>query len=93
MKSGSPAREVQYFASLPTCDAHTKYPTDEASGYAQNIHPVIAQKISEIVSDGIVKIHEVKRSLRNYVYAYFSKRHRCQPSPSDHAFHPSLQDI
>ena len=35
MKSGSAAREVQYFASLPACDAHTKYPTDEASGYAQ----------------------------------------------------------
>ena len=93
MKSGSPAREVRYFVSLPTCDAHTKHPTDETSGYAQKVHPAIAQKISEIVSDGTVEIHEVKRSLRNYVHTQFSKRYQCQPSPSDRAFHPSLQDI
>ena len=35
MNSGSPAGEVRYFVSLLN---------DEASGYAQSIHPAIAQK-------------------------------------------------
>ena len=93
MKSGSPASKVQYFTSCLHVMPTQSIQLMKQVSTLKNVHTVIAQKISEIVSDGIVKIHEVKRSLRNYVYAYFSKRHRCQPSPSDHAFHPSLQDI
>lgn len=93
IKSGSPSKEIQYFVSLPTRDAHTKHPTDEVSGYAQKVHPLIAQKISEFVSEGMTEVHEVKRALRQYVHTQFSQQYQCQPLPSDRAFHPSLHDL
>ena len=71
--------------SLPTQDAHTKHPTDEVSGYAQKVHPLIAQKVSEFVSEGMTQVHEVKRALRQYVHTQFSQQYQCQPLPSDHA--------
>ena len=93
IKSGSPSKEIRYFVSLPTRDAHTKHPTDEVSGYAQKVHPVIAQKISEFVSEGMKEVHEVKKALRQYVHTQFSQQYQCQPLPSDRAFHPSLHDL
>ena len=72
IKSGCPSKEIQYFVSLPTRDAHTKHPTDEVSGYAQKVHPLIAQKISEFVSEGMTEVHEVKRALRQYVHTVFT---------------------
>ena len=78
---------------MPTRDAHTKHPTDEESGYAQKVHPLIAQKISELVSEGMTEVHEVKKALRQYVHTHFSQQYQCQPLPSDRAFHPSLHDL
>ena len=40
----TPGREVRQYVSLPPVTQHTKHPTDEASGYAQNVHPAIVQK-------------------------------------------------
>ena len=62
IKSGSPSKESRYFVSLPTRDAHTKHPTAEVSGYAQKVHPLIAQKISEFVSGGMTEVHKVMTS-------------------------------
>ena len=75
---------------MPTWDGHTKHPTDDASGYAEKVHPLIAQKISEFVSEGMTEVHEVKRALRQYVHTRFSQQYQCQPLPSDRAFHSSL---
>ena len=52
IKSGSPSKEIRYFISLPTRDAHTKHPTDE---------------VSEFVLEGMKEVHEVKKALRQYV--------------------------
>ena len=93
IKSGTPSKEIRYFASFPTRDAHTKHPTDEVSEYAQKVHPVIAQKISEFVSEGMTEVHEVKKALRQYVHTQFSQQYQCQPLPSDRAIHPSLYDL
>ena len=61
------------------------YPTDEVSGYAQKVHPLIAQKISEFFSEGMTEVPEVKRALRQYVHTQFSQQYQCQPLPSDRA--------
>lgn len=72
LKSSSPSSsEARYYVSLPTHDAHSQHPTNDLSGYAQKVNPAIAQKISELVSDGITEVHEVKRSLRHYVHTRF----------------------
>lgn len=78
IKSGSPSKEIRYFISLPTRDAHTKHPTDE---------------VSEFVLEGMMEVHEVKKALRQYVHTQFSQQYQCQPLLSDCAFHPSLHDL
>ena len=70
IKSGSPSKETRYFLSLPTWESHTKHPTDEVSGYVQKVHPLIAQKISEFVSESMTEVNEVKRALRQYIHSF-----------------------
>ena len=55
------------FVSLPTEEAHTCHPVGQAASFCQRIHPIILQKISELVSSGIVETKEVQKALNHYV--------------------------
>ena len=57
--------EQRYFVSLPTNEAHEKvHPTGIAGGMSQRVHPMISQKIEDLVKEGITDVQEVKRTLR-----------------------------
>ena len=57
----------KYFVSLPSEAAHSGHPTGSSGGYAQRIHPLLSDQISQLVAAGITDTNEVKRSLRFYV--------------------------
>ena len=47
------------FVSLPSEAAHSGHPTGSSGGYAQRIHPLLSDQISQLVAAGIT--NEVKR--------------------------------
>ena len=52
--------DTKYFVSLPSIDAHSGDPLGcNACGFAQRIHPLVTQKITELVSSGITDTGEV----------------------------------
>ena len=93
LKSGKKVKvEKKYFVSLPTEEAHHQtHPTGGMHGMAQKVHPQVAEKIKELVSEGITDTSSVSRMLRHYV-----NHHLCQeekPNPSDRAYYPTKDDI
>ena len=61
--------EHRYFVFLPTNEAHQKsHPTGNASGMSQRVHPIISQKIEELVKEGITELPEVKRGVQLDAY-------------------------
>lgn len=84
---------MKYFILLPTQAVHSGHPTGQGAVYAQKKHPLVAQKISEMVNAGISDTPEVKRSLRYYVDNLLSKELGKMPLPHDRAFYPTNDDI
>ena len=86
--------ETKYFISLPSIDAHSGHPLGcDACGFAQRIHPLVTQKITELVSSGITDTGEVKRHLHFYVTKTVPKELGIHPKPNNRAFHPTTVDI
>ena len=61
--------------------------------YGQKLHPLVVQKIAEIVAAGIVDTAEVKRSLKYHVNNFLSKEIGKTPLEHDRALHPTNDDI
>lgn len=81
----------KWFVSLPTNDAHEKaHPTGITNGVAQKVNPMIANKIEELVKEGMTDPSEVQRSLRSFVKSGVSDD---APQPLDRAYYPTLVDI
>jgi len=57
----------KYFVCLPSEATHSGHPTASSGGFAQRIHPLLSEKISQLVVAGITDTNEVRRSLRCYV--------------------------
>ena len=86
--------DTKYFVSLPSIDAHSDHPLGcDACGFAQRIHPLVTQKITELVSSGITDIGEVKRHLHFYVTKTVPKELGIHPKPNNRTFHPTTVDI
>jgi len=62
---GTPLQiEHIYFVSLPTNDVHKKvHPTRKVGGMSQRFHPIISQKIENLVKEGITDVQEMKHHL------------------------------
>ena len=86
--------DTKYFISLPSIDAHSGHSLGcDACGFAQRIHPLVTQKITELVSSGITDIGKVKRHLHFYVTKTVPKELEIHPKPNNRAFHPTTVDI
>ena len=83
----------KYFVSLPSEAAHSGHPTGSSGGYAQRIHPLLSDKISQLVAAGITDTNEVRRSLRFYVTNTLCKELGYQAKQSDRALYPTTTDI
>ena len=55
IKDGSAKSYTKHFVSLPTQSAHFGHPVGVNASFCQRTHPIIIQKISELVSSGIVE--------------------------------------
>ena len=83
--------EQRYFVSLPTNEAHEKvHPTGIAGGMSQRVHPMISQKIEDLVKEGITDVQEVKRTLRFMVKTEMKGN---LPSGNNRAYYPTNTDI
>ena len=67
--SGESIKSIsRYHISLPTEEAHHQtHQTGGMHGMAQRMHPKLAQKIRELMSDGITEVPTVYQMLRHYV--------------------------
>ena len=71
------------FVSLPTHSAHLGHLVGIHASFCQRDHLIIIQKISELVSSGIVETREVQRVLENYVKHDLQGEHGITPHSSD----------
>ena len=70
---------IKYLVSLPTEEAHNvTHPTRGAP----RINPTVAQKISELVGEGIIETQEIKRALNHYVNTH-CKEHLVKMTTSE----------
>jgi len=83
----------KYFISLPDGSAHSGHPTGHAGIFAQKLHPLVSQKILEIVHSGITDSNEIKRYLKYYVDTIIVKDLDVKPTPGDRTFYPQIEDI
>ena len=78
--------------SLPTEEAHhSSHSTRGSHVMAQKVNPLIAQKISELVQDGITDTHEVRRVLNHYVRTTLCIEN--PPDADDRAYYPVNRDL
>ena len=84
---------MKYFVSLPMESAHSDHPTGLSAIFAQKLHPLVSQKVLEMVKSGITDISEIKRSLKHHVDVIIAKDLNKKPMPGDRAFYPLHEDI
>ena len=65
--------EVKYFVSFPSIEAYSGHPTGQEAVHTQKLYPQVVQKITEMVTSGIMDTTEVRRSLRYYVDNFLCK--------------------
>ena len=58
---------------------------------AQRVNPYVAQKISELVAEGMIDPQEIKRALKHYVNTVLCADN--PPDPDDRAYYPTLRDL
>ena len=82
----------KYFVSLPTCEAHhDTHPTGTSVAFAQKVHPLLIQKIHELVLAGVSESIEMKHHLKHYALHCLSEDG--PPDPNNHSYYPTLGDI
>ena len=89
---GKVQSESRYYVSLPTEEAHhNTQPTRGAHIMAQRVNPYVAQKISELVAEGMIDPQEIKRALKHYVNTVLCANN--PPDPDDRAYYPTPRDL
>lgn len=84
---------MKTFISMPAESAHSGHPTGSAGIFAQKLHPLVSQKILEMVRSGISDTNEIKHCLKYHVDTVIVKDLDRKPTPGDRAFYPLLEDI
>ena len=82
--------QVLYHVSLPSESAHTGHKCGMAAGMAQRVHPIISQKITQLVRESATDAQEVKRALREYVKSELKEN--C-PDQLNRSYFPTTEDI
>ena len=95
LKQDPSAVEVQtkYWVSLPSEEAHSGHPVGKNALYSQRIHPLLVEKITEMVLAGITNTAEVKRSLKFYTTSVLTASTGLSISMMNRAFNPTSIDI
>ena len=81
---------ILYHVSLPPKAAHTKHNFEMKSLMAQQVHPMVAQKIVQLVHEGATNAQEVKRALREDIKSEMKENY---PDQLNRSYFPSIDDI
>ena len=94
LSNGKPVdKKSMYYISLPLEEAHhDTHPTRGPHFMAQRVNPNIATKISELVNEGMVDCHEIRKTLKHYVNVVMCAS-TTKPHPDDRAYYPTIRDI
>ena len=84
--------EKRFYVSLPTNEAHENHLTGPIAGVVQKVHPLIADKIEELVKDGYSDVGEVQRFLEQFVQSMF-KDNNYYPEKTNRTYYPTSMDI
>ena len=85
--------ETLYYVSLPTTEAHKGHPTGGGiAGFTQRVNEKVAQKITQIVAQGITDIHQVRTLLKQYIMQG-TLSNGSPPDPNDRAYFPTDTDL
>ena len=82
--------QTMYHVSLPCNEAHSGHPIGLSAGMAQRVHPMVKQKIIQIVQEGLTNPQEVRKVLHEYVKAEMKEN---SPDVSNRSYYPTLEDI
>ena len=58
---------MKYFISVPMENVYLDHLTGLSGIFAQKLHPLVSQKILEMVKSGITDTREIKHSLKHHV--------------------------
>ena len=70
---------------------HEVHATKGEMAFTQRIHPMIVQKIHELVTEGITDTHLIKSALKLHVKSAVDANGVIDPN--DRAYNPSIKDI
>ena len=91
-QKGSAKSVSKYYVCLPSEEAHHEvHPTKGEMALAQKIHPMVVQKIHELVKEGITETHLIKSALKIFVESTINIEHAIDPN--DRAYNPTVKDI
>ena len=82
--------DTVYHVSLPCNEAHCHHPVGEVTGMTQRMHPMLKQKIFQIVQEGLINPQEVRKVLHEYVKIEFKEN--C-PDMSNCSYFPTVEDV
>lgn len=87
---------TRYYFKLPLCTTHSTHPVGEAGTVGHSMHPKIADKIRELVSENITSPEVVRKCLAQYVEKEMfggddAAQHK--PRSSNRRYYPSRQDL
>ena len=77
----------------PMENAHSGHLTGSTGIFAQKLHPLVFQKILEMVKSEISDTSEIKHCLKYYVNTTIAKDLNKKPMAGDRAFYPLNEDI
>ena len=86
---------TRFYFRLPLSTAHKVHPVGEAATIGHSIHPKIASKIRELVSENITSPDVVRKCLEQYVdkEMFGSHEGHQKPRKSNRRYYPSRQDL
>lgn len=91
LEDGNVESERRFYVSLPTNEAHQQiHFTGPIAGMVQKVHPVLAEKIEELVKDGYSDAAEVQRYLEQFVKQHFGFT---APDKTNRSYYPTTTDV
>ena len=94
-KGEIPRTVTRHYFKVPLSTAHRAHPVGEAGTVGHSLHPKIASKIRELVSENITNADVVRKCLEQYVEKemFGGPAAHQKPRRSNRRYYPSRQDL
>ncbi|XP_030835422.1 uncharacterized protein LOC579416 [Strongylocentrotus purpuratus] len=82
----------KYVAKFPVADAHKYHIQGQFAGMREPVDPLVREKVSELVRNGITKVPEIQKAVRAFVVKELFPN-QTPPPTIRRRYHPSPRDI